>query len=114
MRRVIFISSLLFLPFIGCSRDNTVEPFDYDRDTPVWLKAKIDSISENPAYFGARVFRYEWRQEVLYHIEVPISSCAYCELYDENGTKKQFTDDEDFQDFLANKENEILIWEWKS
>jgi hypothetical protein len=43
-----------------------------------------------------------------------MSSCAYCELYDQNGIKKQFADGEEFQDFLANKTSEVLIWEWKS
>ena len=92
---------------------NITEPFNYERDTPIWLKEKIISMSTNHDYFGAKVFRYEWHDKFLYHIMIPISSCAYCELYDQNGNKINFSDDETFQDFLINKKNEILVWEWR-
>ena len=38
MLKVIFISSFLFIAFLSCQKDNAVEPFSYERDTPVWLK----------------------------------------------------------------------------
>lgn len=87
MYRFIIISSFLFLFMLNCQKENSMEPFDYERDTPTWLKAKIDSISSNPEYFGTKVYRYEWKGYLVYHIEIPISSCAYCELYDQKGKK---------------------------
>ena len=112
MRRSILILALSAFLVVGCHTENAAGPFDYERDTPVWLKAKIDSISDGPLAFGVRVYRYEWRGEFVYHIENPISSCAYCELYDQTGAKMQFPDNETFEDFLTNKKNRILIWEW--
>jgi hypothetical protein len=102
-----FLTSLLIA---GCDAGSISGPFDYDRDTPPWLKAKIDSIAAIPDHFGTTVYRYEWNGEFVYHIENLVSSCAYCELYDHNGIKLEFTNDETFQDFLENKKNEVVVW----
>jgi len=111
MFKVIFISSFLFVTFLSCQKDNATDPFNYERDTPVWLKEKIDSISANNNYFGSKVYRYEWRQKYAYHIMIPISSCAYCELYEQSGNKMKLNSDM-FADFLRNKKNEVLVWQW--
>ena len=108
MSRLILIPSFLIsLLLAACDAGSA---FDYDRDTPIWLKAKVDSIAAIPETFGITVYRYEWNGEFVYHIENPISSCVYCELYDQNGMKVEFTDDETFQDFVENKKNEVVVW----
>ena len=113
MLKVIFISSFLLLAFISCNKGDITQPYDYERDTPVWLKEKIDSISVNQFYHGAKVYRYTWNRNYVYHIMIPISSCIYCELYDYYGNKIEFTENE-FSDFLNNKTDETLVWEWPS
>ncbi len=70
-------------------------------------------MSNNKSYFGTKVFRHEWHSDYVYYISIPISSCAYCEVYNQNGDKIHFTDDTMFQDYIDNRKNEILIWEWK-
>lgn len=111
MLKIIFLSSFLFLAFLSCQ--NSVQPFNYEKDTPQWLKEKIDSMSVNPDYFMSQVYRYEWKDKYVYHIMIPISSCAYCELYEEDGSKIQFANDAMFSDFLMNKKNKVLVWERK-
>jgi hypothetical protein len=59
MLKIIFISSFLFIAFLSCQKNNVVEFFNYERDTPVWLKAKIDSMSTDNYYFNSKVYRYE-------------------------------------------------------
>ena len=113
MLKVIFISSFLFFTILSCQKDNSVEPFNYERDTPVWLKEKIDSMSINHDYFGSKVYRYKWNNNYTFYIMIPISSCAYCDVYDQNGNKIKFTNDTMFNDFVNNKKNEVLVWEWK-
>jgi hypothetical protein len=108
MRRLIVISSFMFLLLTSCH--DTIGPFDCVTDTPAWLRVKLDSIPSLPL---TRVYRYEWRGEYVFHVQDPISSCLYCELYDRNGTKIQLLDDETFEDFLVNKKNQTLICEWK-
>jgi len=109
MYRVVFISSLLLLLAFGCNKEASVE---VTSDIPNWLQDKIDSMSINQYYVGTVVYRYKWNNEYVYHIEIPISSCAYCEVYNYNGTKIQFENDTQFQDFLNNKTDQVLIWEW--
>lgn len=113
MLKVIFISSFLFITLLSCQNANSIEPINYEKDTPQWLKVKIDSMSTNPDYFGTKVYRCEWNSKFTYHIMIPISSCAYCEVYEQNGNKIQFTNDETFSDFIKNKNDEILVWEKK-
>ncbi len=114
MLKVIFISSFLFLAFISCNKGDITQPYNYERDTPEWLKEKIDSISVIQFYHGAKVYRYIWNRNYVYHIMIPISSCMYCEVYDYYGNKIEFTDDKMFSDFLNNKTGKVLVWEWPS
>ncbi len=111
MSKVIFISVLLFAAFVGCQKNNAVEPFNYERDTPLWLKVKIDSMSTNQEYFGTEVYRYEWNGKFVYHITSIINSCMFCDVFDQNGNKIQLTS-EDVLDFQQNKKNEVLVWRW--
>ena len=99
--------------FLNCQNQNSVEPFNYERDTPSWLKTKIDSMATNNFYVGSKVFRHTWHYNLVYYIRVGLSSCMYCEVYYENGSKITFTNDSMLQDYLNNRKNEILIWEWK-
>ena len=99
---------------IGCQNDNSVEPFKYERDTPAWLKVKIDSMSTNHFYVGSQVFRHVWHNNYTYYIFIPVSSCVYCEVYNENGEKIKFTGDNMLQDYLNNRKNEVLVWQWNA
>ena len=112
MAKIFLFSTILFIVFVSCHKDISVEPFNYERDTPAWLKVKIDSMSTNQYYTGTIVYRYEWNKELVYHIKIPLSSCAYCELFDHNGNRIQLTEETGF-DFQENRSNEIIIWEWK-
>jgi hypothetical protein len=109
MNKVLFISTLLFLLIIACHHDNGVKPAE---NIPVWLDAKIDSMSGNLYYAGSVICRYTWNKAFVYHIDIPVSSCAYCELYDQRGAKIQITNDAQFKDFLNNKTNAVVIWKW--
>ena len=109
MLKLIFISSFLFLTFLSCQKNNTIESFNYKKDSPIWLKEKIDSISENEKYyFGTKIYRYELNGQFIYHFSIPASSCVYCESYDQNGKIIQL-DNEMVNDFV----NKVLVWEWK-
>lgn len=113
MKKSIYLFLIMFFCLISCSSN---EIFNYEKDTPEWLKTKIDSISTSNQkyYFGTKVYRYEWNEEYVYHIKIPISSCMYCELFDDNGSKVQFTDNERSADFAINKKNETLVWQWEN
>jgi hypothetical protein len=113
MKKIILLFFFLLLTFISCSNKQV---FNYENDTPVWLKTKIDSVTTtNPKYyFGTKVYRYEWNEQYIYHFSIPASSCVYCEVYEQNGKKIQFTNKEVISDFEQNKRNKVLVWDWFS
>ena len=41
MKKLIaIITPFLFLTLMSCQEDNVVAPFNYERDTPLWLEEK--------------------------------------------------------------------------
>ena len=112
MKKYIFFFFVIVL-LVNCQNQNSVEPFNYERDTPAWLKVKIDSMSTNQYYHGSQVYRYIWRNDFIYDIFIPVSSCVYCEVFNKDGAKITFTGDNMLQDYLNNRKDEILVWEWK-
>ena len=111
MKKSILIFSFLVLS--SCQRDYGVGPSHFDGNIPAWLQTKIDSMANDRKYLGTVVYRYEWKNEFVYHISIPISSCAFCELYRQSGERIQFANDSDLQNFLDHKKNKILIWAWE-
>ena len=105
---VIFLSA-----FVASCRNHSTEPFDYTKDTPAWLKDKVTLMSSDTAKFYAKttVYRYSWHSDYVYYISIPLSSCMYCEVYDQTGQKLKFSSDAMLQDFLNNRSDEIIVWQ---
>ena len=112
MKKYIFFLFVIVL-LVNCQNQNSVESFNYERDTPAWLKVQIDSMSTNQYYHGSQVYRYIWHNDFIYDIFIPVSSCVYCEVFNKDGAKITFTGDNMLQDYLNNRKDEILLWEWK-
>ncbi len=110
MNRIVFFSSLLLILAFGCHTETSTE---VSIDIPQWLKAKIDSMSVNAQYGGTVVYRYSWHNERVYEIFIPISSCAHCEIYNQNGEKIQFSSDAQIQDYLSNRTDKVIIWSYR-
>lgn len=105
------VFTVLLFTFIAC-QDKGVEPFLYESDTPSWLKDKIDYMSTNKDYGGTVVYRYEWKKNYVFHITIPISSCAMCDIYDNSGNKINFSENGKLQDYLDNRTSPVLVWEY--
>jgi hypothetical protein len=107
MKRYIFLSFILIVLLYGCEKESSTGVYN---GIPQWLEAKIDSMSTDLFYGGTVVYRYTWHHEYVYHIDIPASSCAYCEVYNQNGIKIQFMTDTELKDFLDNKTDPVVIW----
>jgi hypothetical protein len=113
MLKIIFIASLLFTVLTYCQEKDTTKSFNYERDTPAWLKARIDSISIDAKHYAlAKVTRYEWKDKYVYHIYNGLSSCMYCELFYEDGNGVRFESEKEFQEFLKDRKDSLIVWEW--
>lgn len=107
MKRVKILLLLVFALTIASS----CEKEDVDIDGPKWLEQKIADLSSNKDHFGSTVYSHVWKGNVFYHIQIPISSCAYCEVYDKNGNKLDWAV-YDFESYLAERKNEKVVWTW--
>ncbi len=104
---IIFV--ILFSLFlIGCDHDSNV----MTSEKPEWLNELIADIQNEVYYAGSVIYRHEWKSEFYYHLEIPVSSCAYCDVYNQNGVKIVWSDEHNFEDYLQNRKNEKVIWDW--
>ncbi len=74
---------------------------------PSWLIAKVNKL-ETPDAIEIKVCRGQWRNQTVYYIENPISSCMFCDLYYKNGTKIQLGNE--LVDFHKNSKNWVCIY----
>ncbi len=112
---VIVFALLLALILFRCSMDIGSENHKFEKDTPVWLEEKINTISNFTGHYydWTRVYRYEWNNSFIYLFSVPASSCMYCELYDQSGNKVTAFNDSVLQEILQTRKGEVLMWENK-
>ncbi len=109
--RIVLVAAILSGAF-ACTHEHATEPYDFVRDTPSWLQEKIAVMSGNSAKYYAftTVYRYTWHSHYVYYISIPVSSCMYCELYDQHGNKIRLADNTILQDFLSTRTDEVIVW----
>ena len=105
MKNIILLIIVTTLLYLGCSRGNT------EIHLPDWLHDMTDSLEANDSYWGSRIYRHDWKSEYYYHLFIPLSSCAYCNVYKENGQDVNWKL-ENIEEYVAERDNEVIVWEW--
>jgi hypothetical protein len=96
---------LFILLVCDCKKETT-------NDRPLkWLDEKIQKMENDIYYAGSTLYRYQWDEDFYYEITIPLSSCAYCDVYDENGDKVDWGN-ADLNDYLENRTDQLLIWSY--
>ena len=85
-------------------------------ELPEFLRERIDyylEIYEKEPLTGATIefFRGEWNKRTVYYWYHMLSSCMFCEVYYSDGTKIDWSNGENFEDFFAKKGNWVLIYQ---
>jgi hypothetical protein len=101
MKKIAFVF-LLSLVIISCEKDEKLPP------NPEWLNTMITQL-ESSTTPGIIVYAYKWNEDYYYNVSNPISSCMFCELYNYQGDKPNWTDDE-FSDFALNSKLIKAVW----
>lgn len=109
MRKITLIL-FICISCLDCGRSG--ELLEVISSTPTWLKEYIARIENDKYYVCTNIYRHEWKSTYYYYVEIPLSSCAYCEVYKQNGEKVNWGV-ESFNDYIHNRKNEELIWTWK-
>ena len=90
---LVIASMLLLVGGISCSSDDENKNVEYFHGTrvqlepkaslPAWLIEKADNFEADQTYFLIKKGVYQG--ETLYWIDIPASSCPFCDLYDAKG-----------------------------
>jgi len=110
---------LLITTFIigfACEKQSQKKEADINicgTENPQWIIEMIDDVSENSAYYvGTKLIEYQCSSGYYYYLEVPISSCAYCTVYDCDGNLVEFDDKYTIGDFTNSIQFQKTIWSW--
>lgn len=105
MKKIIVIL-LIFFVGISCKEVETIQ------EIPAWLQEKINSYDGNCVYYGSKATRYKWRNELVYEITIPVSSCKMCDVYYSNGDSVLWSDSLKTTDFTSERTNKKILWQF--
>lgn len=117
MRNILFISFVLSLSlflYYGCEEEQRNSEEGYiicGVKNPDWFMNLIEEIENDSLYYGGSViYQHKYQNTYFFHLDIPVSSCAYCRLYDCDGNLVEWSSETEFQDYLDNRTNETIIW----
>lgn len=102
-----FLLLLIVIIFCSCSKDEISES-----EIPEWLEPRIEELENTEQHcWSCNITRYTYNDEFYYNIYCGYWSCMYCKFYNSEGTLVSELSEFDFNNFIANKQGEIIIWE---
>ena len=99
MKRLILLASIFILLGVFSCDKKEINNLD---SLPEWLKQKIEqqALDQNLCKFN-QIMTIDYNSSKFYVIQPAISSCMYCEIFDEYGTKPIW-DENTWMDFRKN------------
>ncbi len=94
---------LALLVFGACEKQR------FEDKNPTWLDQLIEEMEVKPYYGGSYINQYTWQNHFYYEITIPVSSCMYCDVYDYEGNRINWEENE-IDDYLENRSKKLLIW----
>ena len=80
---------------------------------PEWLNVKISEYEDtHPAIVPLLVYKGEWEKRTIYFMLYYIKSCAFCDVYYEDGENIVWTDNTNFDNFQSTSKNWVIIYEY--
>ena len=101
----LYIISFLFIFLASCEKEDTL-----NSEIPEWIKPRIVELENFEHCFGCSLTRITYKNEYYYHIYCGLWSCSHCEMYSDNGKLVREIEGFDFEDFFANKKDEVVLW----
>jgi len=86
-------------------------------ELPEFLRDRIDYFleiyDEKPLPVGPTIefFRGKWNKRTVYYFYHSYSSCMFCEVYYGDGTKLDWSNGDNFEDFWSKTTNWVLIYQ---
>jgi len=103
MRRLILLGGIIMLlSFPSCDKKDLITG---PEEFPVWLQLKIEELVTPFSICNITdVTIIEYNGKKYYHIYAGLWSCAYCQLFDEQGGRPDW-DSKGWEDFFAKKKD---------
>ncbi|HNX56118.1 MAG TPA: hypothetical protein PKO30_11080 [Prolixibacteraceae bacterium] len=98
MKRLFLFAGLFLFGFLSCEKngENNLS------DLPIWLKNKVELMGiSSEACKLTNIIIAKYNGKNFYIIQSDISSCMYCDIYDESGIKPTW-DENTWTDFRNN------------
>ena len=96
---MIFASIIIF----SCTKQK-----DYPSN-PDWLNLRISQMDTAASYEGTLVTLYKWDNNFYYLIANPLYNCMFCEFYNYQGIRYEWTTDK-IDDFQKNAKKIKAVW----
>ncbi len=97
--------ALFIFQCIACDKEEN------DDRIPHWLDEMIQERQDTDLWEPASVIRYVWNEEYIYEFNNPLLSCAFCEIYFEDGEKVNW-EVYDITDYLLRRTNYLVIYDF--
>ncbi len=124
--KLLFAALLLCMGIMGCEEDkksnfeetfiSTIQKVKVDivekNSLPNWLRNKVEELESNIdlSTTEIKVFQGKWKSQKMYFILNNLSSCVFCEVYNNEGIKINWTERNDFNAFLNHSDSWKCIY----
>lgn len=104
MNKLFLISTFLLL-FISCKKEESQVA-----EVPEWFLPQIAELENSNQCFGCTITMITYNSATYYDLYCSYWSSLYQHLYDSEGNQIEWDNIEDFNDFIAHKRDEKIIW----
>lgn len=99
-RLICLCCTLIFLMFYSCHKN---EETTVTKEIPPWLQLKVAALVPEPALCEITEITFiQYNGKNYFHVYCGIWSCMYCQLFDEQGNRPDWSN-EVWQDFFTKK-----------
>ena len=102
----LFLILIFVLFLVSCQREE-----ESKTDVPDWFLPKIEELEKNNQCFGCTITRLTYNNEIYYDLYCSYWSTRYRHLYDSKGNHIEIGNMEEYYQFVANKGDEVVIWQ---
>ena len=102
MNKLYLISIIVLL--ISCQKEQAPKT-----NIPDWFLPQIETLENSVPCFDCTITQISYNNKIYYDLYCGHWSCIYCNVYDSTGKLMEWSQEE-FNNFVANKKNEMVIW----
>jgi hypothetical protein len=104
------MKNLLIVFFIVISAVSCENREQAPKIVPSWLQPRLEELENSGNCYGCSVQRSTYENEYYYHLYCSYWSCSHCEVYRQDGTIVEWSEEFPLSSWLEKRQQVILIW----